>query len=135
VRVDKLELTAGEIELLDAGRHDDIALDWVLIHLGLVDTPGMPIRPSTGQLDQAFVALARLADLGLVRVGHIEYMDRGPAGRVAPVELVPVPLDELRTQVDAAVASAVQHTDWGLSCWSVNTDAGDARAAAESPEQ
>ncbi|GAA3794053.1 hypothetical protein CSO01_25540 [Cellulomonas soli] len=125
------DISARERELLIDCLTDDVSLEWVLIDLGIrVNPPVTPNwRPSSANLDEAFSILARLVDLGLVAVGRMEYIDEGPAGRVAPVRHVTEPLDVVRARVDDAVASAAQGSDvdWAYACWVVSTPAGDRR--------
>jgi hypothetical protein len=125
------DLSDSEVELLIDGLTDDVAFIWVLIDLGLRgNPPSDPGPPSVPQIDAAFAALARLAEARLLRVGHTEYIDGGPPGRVAPVKHVQEPIDDVRTRV---VEDCLSGSDWEYSCWVVNTDAGDevARRALE----
>lgn len=66
----------------------------------------------------AKTSLSRLLELGLVEVGHVEYMDGGPLGRIAPVHHVAEPLDVVKERVTRA---ATQLGDWEHSCWVVAT--------------
>lgn len=77
------------------------------------------------EVEEAFAALGRLSDAGLIRVGRIEYVDDGPPGRVAPVKHVVEQLDMVKARVRA---SCLRGKDWEWSCWVVNTTDGDAIA-------
>jgi len=83
--------------------------------------PKTPV-PTPTQIDSAFDVIERLSARGLVNGGRIEYIDRGPPGRLAPVEHIPEPLDEVRNRV---ARPAETDTDWEFACWRVNTEAGD----------
>jgi hypothetical protein len=113
------DLSEGERALLDDAASDDVALVWVLIHLGIRGNPPRPPdwKPSATQLDAAFDAMRRLVDAGLLSVGRTEYLDGGPPGRFAPVRHVAEPLDDVRRRVDAAVREAKTSTDWEFACW------------------
>jgi hypothetical protein len=128
--MEDLALSDGDVELLVAGLDDDIALVWVLIHLGIrTNPPTTPDwRPCNNQLAEAFRALDRLLGLGLIEIGRIEYIDEGPPGRVAPVRHVREDQAVVRSRVEDAVASAQSDQDWAYSCWVVNTVAGNAVA-------
>jgi hypothetical protein len=55
----------GEGELLIDGLSDDVALLWVLIHLGVRgNPPADPGPPTSEQIDDAIAALSRLSDAG-----------------------------------------------------------------------
>ena len=125
-------LTSDELDLLIDGLSDDISFIWVLIHLGIrTNPPPTPDwAPSEKDLHDAFDSLKRLTDLGLIRVGLIEYVDRGPPGRPAPVEHITEDLDVVRSRVESAVRTASVSDDWAYSCWVVNTEKGD-RVARE----
>jgi hypothetical protein len=76
-------------------------------------------------------------DRGLVKVGRIEYIDRGQPGRLAPVEHIAEPLDDVAARVVKACRDVdAEWHQWAFACWVVNTDAGDqvARHAMESRE-
>lgn len=127
-------LTSGETELLIDGLSDDVAFVWVLIHLGLRGNPPEgEDAPSDEEVDAAIRSLENLSRAGLVRVGHMEYLDGGPPGRVAPVKHVEDPIDHVANEVRSACRSGV---DWEWSCWVVNTTAGDeaARAALQAAD-
>ena len=120
------QLTGPDAEVLIDGLHDDVAFVWVVIHLGLRgNPPNDPSPPSSDDVDAAFNRLDRLVDAGLVQVGHMEYIDGGPPGRVSPVKHGAEPLDEVKARVKQACATG---RDWEWSCWVVNTEAGDAAA-------
>lgn len=124
-----LVLTDGELELLVDGLTDDISFDNALIDLGLRGNP--PDRnepPDAAQADTAFRSYERLISAGHIRLGRVQYIDGGPAGRVAPVEHVEQPLAEVRARVEAACQTAADWGDWAFSCWSVNTATGHALA-------
>jgi hypothetical protein len=114
-------LTPGELTLLRDVETDDVSFGWVLIDLGLRGNPpsNPDWRPGERDVDAAFNALERLYERGLIEVGRIEYVDGGPAGRVAPVRHVAEPLSVVRERVEAEIAAAVQPTDWEFSCWVV----------------
>lgn len=120
------ELQPGELDLLVDGLSDDVAFVWVLIHLRMVENPpGQSTPPTAAEAERALTSLRRLQDEGLIAVGHMEYVDGGPPGRVAPVRHVPDPDDVVETRVLEACRSGV---DWEWSCWVANTDLGDAVA-------
>lgn len=124
-----LALTDGELELLIGGLTDDISFDIALIDLGLRGNP--PERegpPDAIQIDAAFRSYERLLNAGLIRVGRVQYLDGGPPGRVAPVEHIEERFVDIRSRVDGACRTASNWGDWAFSCWSVNSDAGDALA-------
>jgi hypothetical protein len=117
------DLSQHEVELLIDGLTDDIAFVWVLIHLGIrPDPPTDPGPPSASDVHTAFSTLDRLSLAGLVKVGHMEYLDRGPPGRVAPVTHVEEPIAQVKSRVLTACSSG---SDWEWSCWVVNTSDGD----------
>lgn len=100
-----INLSPGESELLRDGANDDVALVWVLIHLGIrANPPGRPGPPTVPEVERAFVVIERLSQLGLVDVGKMSYIDGGPPGRVAPVKHVREPLHDVRERILAAVA-------------------------------
>lgn len=122
-----MNLTPGELEILIDGLSDDVAFEWVLIHLGIQTNPP-PARdwiPAASDLHDAFTSLRRLTDLSLARVGRIEYVDGGPPGRLAPVRHVAEDMDTVVSRVEAAVRTARVSEDWAFSCWVVNTDRGN----------
>jgi hypothetical protein len=126
------DLTNGEIELLIDGLTDDISFDMALIHFGIRGNP--PDRnepPGRNQIEAAFRSYERLINSGLVRLGRIQYIDAGLPGRVAPVEHVEEPFRDVRGRVDDACRTATEWGDWAFSCWTVNTEAGDAVANRE----
>lgn len=119
----EIELDAGSLAILRDGLSDDVAFDWVLIHLGLRGTPPAEFGPPTAaQVGIAFTALERLSIAGLVKVGRVEYIDGGPSGRFVPVRHVEERIEEVRDRVLREIATG---TDWPWACWVVNTDAGD----------
>lgn len=121
-----MSLTDAEAEVLIDGLSDDVAFVWVLIHLGLSgNSPSSPGPPTPDVVDAALETLDRLSQAGLVRVGHMEYLDGGPPGRVAPVKHVEDPVDEVADRVRAACSEG---HDWEWACWVVNTAAGDEAA-------
>ena len=77
--------------------------------------------------EAAFAALDRFSQAGFVSVGHLEYLDGGPPGRLAPVTHVQEPIGEVKIRVVEACAHG---TDWEWSCWVVNTADGDELARA-----
>lgn len=114
------DLSPAERSLLADAASDDVSFDWVLTHLGLIPkSRTTDWRPGPSELDAAFSTLARLAARGLIRVGHTEYVDGGPPGRVAPVRHVEEPLSQVRDRVIAAVESARDASDWSYQCWVV----------------
>ena len=130
-RVDDPGLAPGEIELLIDGLSDDVAFVWVLIHLGIrANPPTSPDPPSIADVDSAFSTLKKMTQRGLVKVGHIEYLDGGPPGTLAPVKHVEDPLPDVK---DAVLHALESGSDWEWSCWVVNTPLGDilARTALE----
>ncbi|MEV6557418.1 hypothetical protein AB0M22_17000 [Nocardia sp. NPDC051756] len=120
--------TDEQTALLIDGLNDDVSFDWVLVHLGLITNPPAPGRPTTADIDAAFVILRRLHRQGLIAVGRIEYVDGGPSGRLAPVKHVPEDLNTCRERVQREVAASSSPPDWAYSCWVVNTAAGNAIA-------
>lgn len=117
------EVSASEAELLIHGLHDDVALEWALILLGLrSNPPDAPGPPVPEDIEAAFVVLDRLSQVGLIRVGRIEYVDGGPPGRVAPVRHVEEPLEEVKRRV---LGRCQADDEWEWACWVVNTDTGD----------
>jgi hypothetical protein len=119
---DRANLIAGEIQLLTDAETDDVSFDWVLIHLDIGVDHGNRVdwRPTNSDFDAAFMSLARLVDRGLVRVGHVEYVDGGPPGRVAPVRHVAEDLDRVRARVEARIRDPHDITDWAYSWWVVS---------------
>lgn len=116
-------LSPGERELLIDALSDDVAFVWVLIHLGLRTNPPNPAGPpSAAEVDQALEVLDELSRAGLLKVGHMEYIDAGPPGSVAPVRHVEEPIDEVAKRVRAACRG---DSDWEWACWVVNTPLGD----------
>lgn len=125
-------LTHAETEILIDGLSDDVAFVWVPVHLGLRgNPPDDPGPPRAEDVDAALRSLDKLSRAGLLMVGHMEYVDGGPSGRVAPVKHVEDPIDEIADRVRTACRSGA---DWEWSCWVVNTPAGSevARSAIES---
>ena len=119
-----LNLSSPELQLLLDGACDDVAFEWVVIHLELRGNPPKnPGPPVASTVEQAFVTLARLSELGLVDVGRVEYVDGGPAGRVAPVRHVPEALEDVKHRV---MNACVTGSDWEYSCWVVSTPKGAA---------
>lgn len=117
------EVSANEAELLIHGLHDNVASDWVLIVLGLrANPPDAPGPPVPEEIEETFVALDRLSQAGLIKIGRIEYIDGGPPGRVAPVRHVEEPLEAVKRRV---LERCAVDNDWEWACWVVNTDAGD----------
>jgi hypothetical protein len=120
------EVPDDEAELLIDGLTDDVALVWVLIHLGLRgNKPGTPNPPTSDEIDRAFVHLERLSQAGLIKVGRMEYVDGGPPGSASPVHHVEEPMEDVRHRVHQQCGSG---SDWEWSCWVVNTEAGDEMA-------
>ncbi len=123
------ELTAGEIKILVDGLSDDVAFNWALIHLGIgTNLPAQDLPPSADQIATAFTSLERLTVGAFAKLGRIEYVDRGPRGRVAPVQHVEEAVDDVRERVDRVCRQAGDLGDWAFCCWIVNTDKGDAVA-------
>jgi hypothetical protein len=121
--VEDPRLTPGETDLLIDGLTDDVAFNWVLIHLGIrANPPPVPGPPSVADVDSAFSVLETMTQRGLVEVGHLEYLDGGPPGRLAPVKHIKDPLPEVRRVVLTACESG---SDWEWSCWVVTTPLGD----------
>lgn len=123
-------LSAGEIELLVGGLNDDISFDWALIHLGLrANPPADDVPPNAEMISAAFVHFERLLDRGLVKRGHIAYVDPDERpGTVAPVRHVEETVAEVRKRVEDACFAASDWSDWAFSCWLVTTEAGAALA-------
>ena len=118
-----MTFTHGEIEVLINGLWDDVAFNWVLIDLGLRGNPPVDPGPPSGEvIDAAFRSLDKLSREGLLKVGHMEYVDGGPPGRLAPVKHVEDPILVVADRVRTACRSGA---DWEWSCWVVNTPAGD----------
>lgn len=115
--MDNDALTPGEVELVEEAHHDDIDMAWTLIHLGIRKNDGSDtVRPSVDEIDRAFESLQRLTERGLIVVGHTEYIDGGPPGRLAPVKLVPDPLPEVKQRVIDGL-SATSDMEWRFSSW------------------
>ena len=74
------------------------------------------------------MSLDRLVAAGLAQVGRLEYVDGGPAGRVAPVRHISEPLADVRARVESACREATHDNAWAYSCWVVNTAGGDTAA-------
>lgn len=122
-------LTPGEVALLTDGLSDDVAFVSVLIHLGIRgNPPENPEPPSADDVGTAFAVLGGLMQRGLVKVGHMEYLDGGPPGRVAPVKHVEDPIELAKAAALGACASGL---GWEWSCWVVNTPSGDDLARAQ----
>lgn len=121
-----MNLTPGELEILVDGLTDDVAFVWVLIHLGIRTNPAPTPdwAPGASDLHEAFDSLRRLSELGLIRVGRIEFVDGGPPGRLAPVRHVAEAMDVVVSRVQTSVKTARVSDDWEFSCWVVNTDRG-----------
>lgn len=116
------DLASGEVELLTEGLTDDVAFVWVLIRLGIRENPPeIPGPPSISDVNAAFAILETMTQRGLIKVGHMEYLDGGPPGRYAPVKHVEDPLHIAKRAVLDACESG---SDWEWSCWVDNTDAG-----------
>ncbi|MBA2282007.1 MAG: hypothetical protein H0W25_12370 [Acidimicrobiia bacterium] len=62
-----------------------------------------------------------------MRLGRVQYIDKGPPGRLAPVEHISEEIDDIRRRVDEACRSG---GDWEFACWLVNTPSGDSIARA-----
>lgn len=123
------KLSPGEIEVLIDGESDDVAFDWLLIHLGIRSNPAE--RPGPPTIEEALAALSsveKLVTAGLVRIGRIEYIDGGPPGRVAPVKHVSEPIEVVRQRVVAHLESGDMADNWRWLCWAVNTELGDLAA-------
>jgi len=121
-------VSAREGEVLIDGLTDDVSFVWVLMRLGLMGNPPDDLGPPCmEQIDNALAALSRLSEAGLVKVGHTEYIDGGPPGRVAPVRHIEESLETVRTRIVRACETG---TDWEWACWVVNTERGDEVAAA-----
>jgi hypothetical protein len=117
------DLSPGELALLRDAETDDVSFVWVLIDLGLRENPpsSPDWRPGPSEIESAFRALERLQSRGLIDVGRLEYVDRGPPGRVAPLRHVAEALAAVRQRVKAEIASARGPDDWEFSCWVVAT--------------
>jgi hypothetical protein len=114
-------LTEAEIELLIDGLTDYVDFGFALTHLGIRSNPPGP--PSDADVDLAFAALGRMSERGLIRVGHMEYDDGGPPGRLAPIHHVEDPLSVAKSSV-LEVLTKLGSDDWRWNCWVENTDAG-----------
>lgn len=112
-----LDLTPGEAELVEEARRDEIDMAWTLIHLGIKRNDGTdPPRPTTSDIDRAFESLERLSRAGLIRVGHTAYVDGGPPGRAAPVNVVEDPLSEVKQRVLTAIRDG-DDNGWQFELW------------------
>jgi hypothetical protein len=122
-----MNLTPCEMKLLIDGLSGDVALIWVLAHLGIRTNPPLAPdwSPAPSDLQEAFASLQKLTDLALIHVGRIEYVDGGPPGRLAPVKHIAEDMDEVVSRVEMAVGTARVSEDWAYSCWVVNTEHGD----------
>lgn len=102
---------------------DDVSFGWVLAHLGLRDPDEWTEawRPSAAAIDQTFESLNRLVAAGSIEIGRLEYIDGGPAGRIAPVRHVPEPIGIVRNRVHTAVAASQTATDWEFQGWVVRS--------------
>ena len=126
-------LGSRELALLSDGLSDDVSFLWALIHLGIrANPPAVDGPPNEEDVAAAFECFQRLVEAGLVEVGRLEYVDRGPPGRVAPTRHVPEPLELVRARVQQACRASSRDGGWENSCWLVNTAKGDevARRAA-----
>ena len=123
--MDAQALTSGEIEVLIDGLTDDVSFSWVLDHLGLrgasLERGG---APSEEEIALVFTALERLTKWALIEVGRIDFIDGGPAGRVAPVRQVCESLEVVRGRVEECVARG-DWAEWAFAFWVVNTSAGN----------
>src|SRR4051794_9107612 len=104
---------ASNAEHRDSNRLRGDGVDWV---------------PDRSTVAIGLDVLERLVDLGLVEVGHTEYVDGGPPGRAAPYRHVAVTMSEVRPRVEAVCRQATRWPDWAFSCSAVNTDQGDSAA-------
>lgn len=123
------QLSPGEIEILIDGESDDVAFDWVLIHLGIHTNAGD--RPGPPTVDEALAAIAAVEGLvtaGLVRIGRVEYIDGGPPGRFGPIKHVSEPVDVVRRRVVSHLQSGDLSDEWRWLLWVVNTESGDTAA-------
>jgi hypothetical protein len=123
------QLSPGAIEILIDGESDDVAFDWVLIHLGIRSNPAD--RPGPPTVDEALAAIEAVEGLvtaGLVRIGRPEYIDGGPPGRFAPIRHVSEPIDVVRERVVSHLQSGDLSDEWRWLFWVVNTDLGDTAA-------
>jgi hypothetical protein len=118
-------LSDGEVELLIDGLTDDVAVVYAMIHLGVRQNPPADLGPpSLRAIDATFAALSRLSEAGLIRVGRMEYEDRGPLGRVALVHHIEEPLEVVRARIEDACR--VPGSDWEWACWIANTGSDNA---------
>jgi len=116
-------ISREELALLADAASDDVSFDWVLLHLKLMpELRDSSWRPGSAELEAAFSTLAKLSERGLIQVGHTEYLDGGPAGRVAPVKHVAEPLIVVRERVTSAAANGIDSVDWAFQCWVVGSD-------------
>ncbi|WP_291036490.1 hypothetical protein [Herbiconiux sp.] len=116
---DETALTEGELALLRDAEIDDVHTVSMLFDLGLIEST--KDRPTPDAVSAAFESLARLLDLGLIRVGRLENSDGGPDGRLAPVRHVAEPLDVVHARVTTAIAAAQEPSDWWFASWVVAT--------------
>jgi hypothetical protein len=126
-------LSVGELAVLVEGLDDDVAFNWVLLRLGIRENPP-PMEdspPSEDDVGAAFRSIDRLAGLGLIKVGRMEYVDGGPPGRVAPLRHVEEPIEEVRERVERECRAANDWSEWAFSCWIVNTAKGRSVALRE----
>jgi hypothetical protein len=115
-------LTPGERELLIDGLSDDVAFDWVLIHLGIRANPSASAGPpSVADVDSAFSVLDEMMRRGLVNVGHMEYVDGvrrwWTSWAACSRETRRDPIPEVKRSVLHACESG---SDCEWSCWVVN---------------
>lgn len=78
--------------------------------------------PLPPEVDAAFASLDRLAQAGLVKVGPMQYADKGPPGRVAPVMHVEEPIKDAKARVREAPGFRA-HRPPRCSAPAVDTDA------------
>jgi len=120
----EVALTHGEIELLTDGLSDYVDFGWVLVRLDIRGNPPIdPGPPSEADVDAAFSILDGLSDRGLIKVGHMEYDDGGPPGRLAPIHHVEDPLGAAKASVLEGLMNSASD-DWKWNCWVENTNAG-----------
>ena len=116
-------LSRDELSLLTDAVSDDVSFDWVLLRLKLMpERRDASWRPGSSEREAAFSTLAKLSERGLIQVGRMEYLDGGPAGRVAPVKHVAEPLSDVRERVASAAANGIDSVDWAFQCWVVGSD-------------
>lgn len=82
--------------------------------------PETPGAPTLAEVDAAFAVLGGMSERGLIKVGHMEYDDGGPPGRLASIHLVEDPLPVAK----GAVLDGLGSDDWRWNCWVENTAAG-----------